>query len=114
MLSSLLTAYPKAGDDDPGRDLYDAFRPCIIRAYIDAKDIMPDTGEQLDGTTATADDFLSWGEFRFLNSEFVLRIYGYCKASERAGGRATHSVQRLSKRRTGPRPTHATTAVAPP
>ena len=77
MLSSLLTAYPKAGDDDPGRDLYDAFRPCIIRAYIDAKDIMPDTGEQLDGTTATADDFLSWGEFRFLNSEFVLRIYGY-------------------------------------
>ena len=40
-------AYPKDGDDEPGRDLFDAFRPCIIRAYNDAKDIMPDSGEQV-------------------------------------------------------------------
>lgn len=74
VLRSLLAAYPKSGDEEPGRDLYDAFHPCIIRAYIDAKDIMPDTGEQLDGTTATADDFLSWGEFRFLNSKLKLLV----------------------------------------
>ena len=44
-----------------------AFRPCYIRAYTDAKDIMPDTGAVLEGTKgATADDFLSWGEFRYM------------------------------------------------
>ena len=64
---------PSQTDDkgDPlerGRDLFDAFRPCYIRAYTDAKDIMPDTGAVIDGTkSSTADDFLSFGEFRYFN-----------------------------------------------
>ena len=54
---------------DEGRDLFDAFRPCYIRAYTDAKDVMEDDGTVLDGTkSSTADDFVSWGEFRMLNA----------------------------------------------
>ena len=39
-----------AADSDGGRDLFDAFRPCYIRAYNDAKDIMDAGGKVLEGT----------------------------------------------------------------
>ena len=56
------TRKDKKGDPlEPGRDLFDAFRPCYIRAYTDAKDVMDDKGGAvLDGTKdSTADDFVS-------------------------------------------------------
>ena len=79
---SLTSAFPKdttkiddKGDVfDEGRDLFDAFRPCYIRAFNDAKDIVDDKGGKvLEGTKdSTADDFVSherarqagqgWGE----------------------------------------------------
>ena len=50
-------------------------RPCsfpvfvFIRAFNDAKDYKKDDGKVLDGTkSSTADDFVSKGEFRFLNA----------------------------------------------
>ena len=50
-----------------GRDLFNAFRPCYIKAFNDAKDYKNDTGEVLDGTkSSTADDFVSKGEFRLM------------------------------------------------
>jgi hypothetical protein len=45
--------------------LFDLFRPCYIRAFTDAKDYKADSGAVLEGTkSATADDFVSKGEFR--------------------------------------------------
>ena len=50
-----------------GKDLFDAFRPCYIRAFNDAKDFKADDGKVLDGTKdSTADDFVSKGEFRLM------------------------------------------------
>jgi hypothetical protein len=73
VLKALLAKFPKdmkKKDDDGnpqerGRDLFDAFRPCYIRAFSDAKDYKADTGKVISGTKkATADDFVSKGEFR--------------------------------------------------
>ena len=71
---SLTSAFPKdttkiddKGDPfEPGRDLFDAFRPCYIRAFNDAKDIVDDKGGKvLEGTKdSTADDFVSRRERR--------------------------------------------------
>lgn len=46
---------------EPGRNLFNAFRPCYIRAYNDAKDVLDDGGGKvLEGTkSSTADDFVS-------------------------------------------------------
>jgi len=77
VLNSLLGAYPKKGKDDPdvGRDLFDAYRPCYIRAFNDAKDYKADDGKVLAGTkNATNDDFVSKGEFRLFTTYLV--IYG--------------------------------------
>ena len=72
ILQTLIGAHPK---DDKGRDLFDAFRPCYIRAFNDAKDYKADSGVVLEGTkSATADDFVSKGEFRLLCA--YLCIYG--------------------------------------
>ena len=74
VLKALLAKFPKdvkKKDDsgkpqERGRDLFDAFRPCYIRAFSDAKDYKADTGKVISGTKkATADDFVSKGEFRF-------------------------------------------------
>ena len=92
--------YPKDNDqvDDKGdklergRDLFDAFRPCYIRAYTDAKDIMPDTGEKLEGTKSTADDFLSFGEFRYFNifiCAYAAMYDGFAKIDGALGGGAS-------------------------
>lgn len=52
-----------------------AFRPCYIRAFSDAKDYKKDDGKVIEGTkNATNDDFVSKGEFKYLNS--YLCIYG--------------------------------------
>eukprot|EP00613_Pedinella_sp_CCMP2098_P047261 CAMPEP_0171835758 /NCGR_PEP_ID=MMETSP0992-20121227/11173_1 /TAXON_ID=483369 /ORGANISM="non described non described, Strain CCMP2098" /LENGTH=581 /DNA_ID=CAMNT_0012451641 /DNA_START=47 /DNA_END=1792 /DNA_ORIENTATION=- len=69
VLKSLVTKFPKTGKGnammEPGKDLFDAFRPCYIRAFTDAKDYEKDTGEKIEGTKkATADDFVSKKEFR--------------------------------------------------
>ena len=42
--------YPKEKDVDPGRALFDHFRPCYIRAYADARDIMDSGGKVIEGT----------------------------------------------------------------
>ena len=50
--------YPKDNaindvNDNPlekGRDLFDLFRPCYIRAFADAKDYKADSGKVLEGT----------------------------------------------------------------
>jgi Ca2+-binding EF-hand superfamily protein len=83
VLGSLVKAYPKnqkikdhRGDPlERGKDLFDAFRPCYIRAFTDAKDYKADTGKVLEGTkSATNDDFVSRGEFRIFCA--YLCIYG--------------------------------------
>ena len=61
---SLVTAHPKdkekkdaRGDPlEPGADLFDAFRPCYIRAYNDAKDISDDGGGKVGRLAQTATD----------------------------------------------------------
>jgi hypothetical protein len=71
VLQKLLGAYPNTKKDGPelGRDLFDLYRPCYIRAFNDAKDYKADTGKVIEGTKgATADDFVSFGEFRLFNS----------------------------------------------
>ena len=71
VLQVLVKAYPKdhATKAEPGRDLWTLFRPCYLRAFNDAKDVKADTGKVLEGTkTATADDFVSKGEFRLFNA----------------------------------------------
>jgi len=67
VLGVLLAKFPKKSKAGPdlGRDMWDRFRPCYIRAFTDAKDFKADDGEVLEGTkSATADDFVSKGEFR--------------------------------------------------
>ena len=44
---------------------FDAFRPCYLRAFTDAKDYKADTGDVIKGTkNATDDDYVSVEEFR--------------------------------------------------
>jgi hypothetical protein len=61
-------ADPLADDlpiEDRGRYLWDLYRPSYIRAFNDAKDYKQDAGKVIEGTKkATADDFVSKGEFR--------------------------------------------------
>jgi hypothetical protein len=71
VLSELMKAYPKdsATKAEPGRDLFDLFRPCFIRAFNDAKDYKADSGKVIEGTkSATNDDFVSKGEFRLFSA----------------------------------------------
>jgi hypothetical protein len=67
VLKTLLAKHPKKGKAEPdlGRDVWDAFRPCYIRAFSDAKDYKADSGVKIKGTkTATDDDFVSVEEFK--------------------------------------------------
>ena len=70
VLQTLLKAYPRDKvfkSMEKGRDLFDAFRPCYIKAFNDAKDYKSDTGAVIAGTKkSTADDFVSFGEFRLM------------------------------------------------
>ena len=55
--------------EDRGRWLWDLYRPSYIRAFNDAKDYKQDSGAKIEGTKkATADDFVSRGEFRLFNA----------------------------------------------
>ena len=83
VLQTLTAAFPKdpkkkdhRGDAlERGKDLFDAFRPCYIRAFTDAKDFKKDDGKVLEGAkTATNDDFVSKGEFKYFCA--YLCIYG--------------------------------------
>ena len=79
VLKTLVAKFPKVGRGkdvkEPGRDLFDAFRPCFIRAYNDAKDFQADSGAVIKGTKkSTADDYVSKGEFRLFCA--YLCIYG--------------------------------------
>ena len=74
-LKKLIAAFPKKNKTDPdvGRNLFDAFRPCYIRAFTDAKDYKADKGDVIAGTkNATDDDFVSWEEFRFFNVYLII------------------------------------------
>lgn len=69
VMKQLVGKYPKTGKGkelkEPGRDLFDAFRPSYVRAFSDAKDYKADTGKVIEGTKrATDDDFVSKEEFR--------------------------------------------------
>ena len=91
ILNSLLGAYPKKGKEDPdvGRDLFDAYRPCYIRAFNDAKDYKADDGKVLEGTkNATHDDFVSKGEFRLFAAYLVIygAVYDAFSAIDGSGG----------------------------
>ena len=70
VLKALVTKYPKTGKGkdmvEPGKDIWDAFRPSYVRAFSDAKDYKADSGTKIKGTkSATDDDFVSIEEFRF-------------------------------------------------
>jgi len=58
---------------DEGDRLWDLFRPCIIRAFNDAKDVAPEREMKTSGD-ATSDDYVTKHEFRILNA--YLCIYG--------------------------------------
>jgi hypothetical protein len=53
-LKALMAKYPTSGKGKdvktPGQDLFDAFRPCYVRSFSDAKDYKKDTGEVIAGT----------------------------------------------------------------
>ena len=71
VLGALLSAYPKTkgSPEERGRDIFNAFRPCYIRAFNDAKDYKADSGAKIKGTKkATDDDFVSKEEFRLFNA----------------------------------------------
>ena len=75
ILKTLLPKYPKDQKTgvERGKDLFDAFRPCYIRAFADAKDYKADTGKVIEGTKkATADDFVSKGEFKYFCSYVII------------------------------------------
>jgi len=88
IMGTLCAKYPKDGKtSDKGRDLFELFRPCYIKAYNDAKDIMADSGEVLDGTKdSTADDFVSFGEFRLLNAYLCIYATMFDAFSKIDGG----------------------------
>jgi len=102
VMKSLFAAYPKTKDSDVGRDLFDAFRPCYIRAFNDAKDYKADTGEVIEGTkAATADDFVSKGEFRYLCA--YLCIYAamfdaFAKIDGGGSGRDANDDKRIDEK----------------
>jgi hypothetical protein len=69
VLKRLTATFPRTGKGrelkEPGKDIFDAFRPSYIRAFSDAKDYKADDGAKIKGTKkATADDFVSAEEFR--------------------------------------------------
>jgi hypothetical protein len=69
VLQVLVAKYPRVGKGaemkEPGKDLFDAFRPSYIRAFSDAKDYKADDGAKIKGTkNATADAFVQRDEFR--------------------------------------------------
>ena len=69
VLKSLVARYPRVGKGrdmrEPGKGLFEAFRPCYIRAFADAKDYKADSGAVLEGTkTATGDDYVTKEELR--------------------------------------------------
>lgn len=88
IMGTLCAKYPKTKDSDKGRDLFELFRPCFIKAYNDAKDIMDDQGGKvLEGTKdSTADDFVSWGEFRLLNAYLCIYATMFDAFSKIDGG----------------------------
>jgi hypothetical protein len=64
VLKLLVKKYHRVGTgysmEEPGKDLFKDFRPCYMRAFVDAKDYKADTGEVIVGTEdATGDDFVS-------------------------------------------------------
>ena len=93
-LKTLLAAYPKKGRDelDKGRDLWDAFRPCYIRAFNDAKDYKADTGAKIKGTKkATDDDFVSKEEFKLFCVYLILYAAMFDAFAKIDGGGAGRS-----------------------
>ena len=78
VLKALLAKYPNTGKGKdlktPGRDLWDAYRPCYIRAFKDAADYAKDEGVTIKGTkSAKQDDFVDKKEFRL----FVIYVCIY-------------------------------------
>jgi hypothetical protein len=63
VLQTLLDTYPKEqSGQEPGRDLFDLFRPCYVKAFNDAKNYKADSGKVLE-----IDDFVSESEFHLYN-----------------------------------------------
>mmetsp|Transcript_12756 Transcript_12756/g.25927 ORF Transcript_12756/g.25927 Transcript_12756/m.25927 type:complete len:231 (-) Transcript_12756:343-1035(-) len=97
VLKSLLAKFPKdikKKDDrgdvlEYGKDLFTAFRPCYIRAFADAKDYKADTGKVIEGTKkASADDFVSKGEFRLFCAYIIMYAAMFDAFSKIDGGGA--------------------------
>ena len=103
ILMTLLAAFPKKtkADPDVGRDLFTAFRPVYIRAYNDAKDYKADDGQVIEGTKkATADDFVSKGEFRIFNAQLVvyaMMFDAFAKIDGGGAGRDAGDDRRIEK-----------------
>ena len=73
VLQKLMAKFPRKGKGkemkEPGRDIWDAFRPCYIRAFKDAADWAYDDNTTISGTkNAKQDDFVSFDEFRIFNA----------------------------------------------
>jgi hypothetical protein len=103
VLKSLITKFPKHGKgknvQEPGQDLFKAFRPCYIRSYTDAKDYKADTGKVIKGTKkATDDDFVSKEEFRLFCVYVVVyaaMFDAFAKIDGGGGGRDAGDDKRI-------------------
>ena len=96
VLKTLVTTFPKTGKgkdlQQPGKDLFDSFRPCYMRAFHDAKDYKADSGTVIKGTKkATDDDYVSKDEFRLFCIYLVVYAAMFDAFSKIDGGGAGRS-----------------------
>ena len=94
-----LTSAEVKGAQDEGIRLYKLFYPVYIRAFLDAADI--GKNKKVGGTkTATTDDYVQRGEFRFLNVYlciYALMYDAFAKVDGGSAGRSKDDDRRISE-----------------
>jgi len=91
VLQVLVAKYPRVGKGadmkEPGKDLFQTFRPSYLRAFSDAKDYQADSGAKIKGAkNATDDSFVQKGEFRLFCCYLCIYATMYDAFSRLDGG----------------------------
>ena len=98
LLKTLVAKFPKTGK---GKDIWDAFRPCYIRAFKDAADYKADDGKKIKGTkNAKQDDFVSEDEFRLFCTyacTYAAMFDAFSKIDGGGAGRDANDDKRIEK-----------------
>lgn len=105
LLKVLVAKYPKTGKGkamkEPGKDIWDCFRPCYIRAFKDAADYEKDMGEKIKGTkNAKQDDYVSEKEFRLFCTyacAYAAMYDAFAKIDGGSAGRDANDDKRIEK-----------------